>query len=66
MLAGKHYNDAVDRWSLGVLLYEFLVGVAPFLAPERDVSAWASFNRLFFKSLSDCRIEESVIFQVAG
>ena len=41
MLAGKHYNDAVDKWSLGVLLYEFLVGVAPFLAPERDVSAWA-------------------------
>jgi len=27
---GNYYNEKVDLWSLGVLMYEFLVGEAPF------------------------------------
>jgi len=29
---GRDYDDTVDVWSLGVLLYEFLVGHPPFEA----------------------------------
>jgi aurora kinase len=30
MVEGKDHDAAVDLWSLGVLAYEFLVGVPPF------------------------------------
>lgn len=30
MVEGKHYDDSVDQWCLGVLCYEFLVGSPPF------------------------------------
>ena len=30
MIEGKEHNEKVDLWSLGVLCYEFLVGVPPF------------------------------------
>ncbi|KAI8048907.1 kinase-like domain-containing protein [Syncephalis plumigaleata] len=30
MVEGREHNDKVDLWSLGVLAYEFLVGVPPF------------------------------------
>ncbi|KAH6592096.1 hypothetical protein BASA50_008242 [Batrachochytrium salamandrivorans] len=30
MVEGKEHNEKVDLWSLGVLCYEFLVGVPPF------------------------------------
>lgn len=30
MVEGKTHDEAVDIWSLGVLLYEFLVGKPPF------------------------------------
>ena len=32
MIEGKQHDDAVDRWSLGILLFEFLVGHPPFEA----------------------------------
>ncbi|TVY78218.1 Serine/threonine-protein kinase ark1 [Lachnellula suecica] len=40
MIDGLWYSEKVDLWSLGVLMYEFLVGVAPFedsmvLTPRR-------------------------------
>ncbi|KFB44847.1 AGAP007855-PA-like protein [Anopheles sinensis] len=30
MVDGKHYDDSVDQWCLGILCYEFLVGNPPF------------------------------------
>ena len=30
MIEGKEHNEKVDLWALGVLTYEFLVGVPPF------------------------------------
>ena len=32
MVEGKPHNQMVDVWSLGVLMYEFLVGTPPFEA----------------------------------
>jgi len=34
MVERKDYDKAVDKWGLGVLLYEFLVGKPPFLAKD--------------------------------
>lgn len=30
VLKRKSYNDSVDTWALGVILFEMLVGVTPF------------------------------------
>ena len=30
MVEGREHDEQVDTWALGVLLYEFLVGVPPF------------------------------------
>lgn len=36
MLKGENHSYAVDIWGIGVLLYEFLTGNAPFEEAERD------------------------------
>ncbi|KAJ3069915.1 spindle assembly checkpoint kinase [Podochytrium sp. JEL0797] len=43
MVEGKEHTDAVDLWSLGVLMYEFLVGVPPF---EDRTSFKATYRRI--------------------
>ncbi|KAJ3019114.1 UNVERIFIED_CONTAM: spindle assembly checkpoint kinase, partial [Siphonaria sp. JEL0065] len=43
MVEGKEHTDAVDLWSLGVLCYEFLVGVPPF---EDRSSFKATYRRI--------------------
>ena len=34
-MAGVPYNKHVDNWTVGVLLYEFLCGRAPFEAADK-------------------------------
>lgn len=34
MVEGKEHSEKVDLWSLGVLMYEFLVGSPPFETPS--------------------------------
>jgi serine/threonine protein kinase len=34
VVSGQRHDQAVDRWALGVILYELLVGRPPFEAPE--------------------------------
>jgi serine/threonine protein kinase len=38
MIEGHDYDESVDIWSIGVLLYEFLVGSPPFEAPIRQTT----------------------------
>lgn len=34
MIKGNTHDQSLDLWALGVLLYEMLVGKAPFASPE--------------------------------
>jgi serine/threonine protein kinase len=34
MIEGKQHDNTADTWSLGVLMYEFLIGTPPFLASQ--------------------------------
>ena len=43
MVEGRDHSDKVDLWSLGVLCYEFLVGVPPF---EDHTSYKATYRRI--------------------
>lgn len=36
MVNGAAYNNSVDQWCLGILCYEFVVGKAPFEAPDNE------------------------------
>ena len=39
MIEGKEHDHNVDNWTLGVLTYEFLVGMPPFEA-EGHKKVW--------------------------
>lgn len=45
MYVGKGHNEKLDIWTLGVLLYEMLVGYAPFNSSEKG----AGRNKLIEK-----------------
>jgi serine/threonine protein kinase len=40
MVVGKEYDEKVDVWTIGVLLYEFLVGSTPFEAPNQRATMY--------------------------
>jgi aurora kinase len=44
MVEGREHTDKVDLWALGVLTYEFLVGVPPF----EDLSGHSGGSRLAY------------------
>uniref|UniRef100_A0A182P186 non-specific serine/threonine protein kinase n=1 Tax=Anopheles epiroticus TaxID=199890 RepID=A0A182P186_9DIPT len=43
---GQKYNQAVDWWSFGVLVYEMLVGQSPFSGCDEDELFWSICNEI--------------------
>ncbi|XP_072401414.1 uncharacterized protein [Diabrotica undecimpunctata] len=44
IIKGQHYNQAVDWWSFGVLLYEMFLGQSPFSGCDEDELFWSICN----------------------
>ncbi|XP_054276336.1 uncharacterized protein LOC128995361 isoform X2 [Macrosteles quadrilineatus] len=45
ILKGLKYNQCVDWWSFGILMYEMLVGESPFSGCDEDDLFWCICNR---------------------
>lgn len=46
ILQGQKYNQNVDWWSFGILLYEMLVGSSPFSGCDEDALFWSICNEI--------------------
>ncbi|CAO1391430.1 unnamed protein product [Diamesa tonsa] len=46
IIKGLHYNQAVDWWSFGVLMYEMLIGQSPFSGCDEDELFWSICNEI--------------------
>ncbi|XP_056643762.1 uncharacterized protein LOC130449782 [Diorhabda sublineata] len=59
IIKGQHYNQAVDWWSFGVLLYELFLGQSPFSGCDEDELFWSICNEkpVFPKHLSTYAID---------
>ena len=44
IVRGKRYDQAVDWWSFGILLYEMLIGRSPFSGTDEDELFWSICN----------------------
>ncbi|XP_063928000.1 uncharacterized protein LOC135141079 [Zophobas morio] len=58
MVEGKEYDYKVDVWSLGILCYEFLTGIPPFIAkdPESTCKRIASADVIYPPELSSLAV----------
>lgn len=62
---GLHYNQSVDYWSFGVLLYEMLIGQSPFSGCDEDELFWSICNEIpwypHFLSKESLKILQSLL-----
>lgn len=49
MILRQGYGKTIDYWSMGIILYEFLVGCVPFYAESAD--------ELFIHVVNDAKLE---------
>ena len=50
-MQGKGYNHSVDKWALGILIYEMLVGTSPFSDGD-DTPQAQLFDNIVHRPLS--------------
>uniref|UniRef100_A0A336JY49 protein kinase C n=1 Tax=Culicoides sonorensis TaxID=179676 RepID=A0A336JY49_CULSO len=46
IIKGQNYNQSVDWWSFGVLVYEMLIGQSPFSGCDEDELFWSICNEI--------------------